>query len=184
MNIIIFTSIAIFVIILIVAYRTRINKPQSDSALRQRAVFNAHEQTTFKRLKEIMPEANILAHVSFDALMTTKFPHTRRKYEKMFADFVVLDKECRVIAIVAVGELNSLKKWKAANDQDTLLEAAGYKVFRYKVVPEYQKLRDDFEVNTSDIHTLIKFKESQLGKFEQPSSDHGHLKRASYSFFH
>lgn len=182
MNIIIFTSIAIFVIILIVAYRTRIRKPRSDSALRQRAVFNANEQATFKRLKEIMPEANILAHVSFDALLTTKFPHTRRKYEKMFADFVVLDKECRVKSIVAVGELNSLKKWKAANDQDALLEAAGYKVLRYQVVPEYQKLRDDFELNTLDTQTLIKFKGNGLGKPERPSLDHGDLKRVSYSF--
>lgn len=132
------------IVVMVLAYKGLNHKRQSDSALRQRAVFNSDEHLTFTRLKEILPAYHVLAHVSFDALLTTKYPHTRRKYEKMFADFVVLDAELKVIAIVAIGDLVSTKRSNAAHYQDALLDAADYKVLRYHDVPEYQQLREDF----------------------------------------
>lgn len=177
MNMMILVSIGILAIVLIIAYKGLFHKQQSDSVLRQRAVFTTYEHTTFTRLKEVMPEANILAHVSFDALMTTKFPHTRRKYEKMFADFVVMDKECRVIAIVAIGELMSLKKLQTANYQDSLLESAGYKVLRYTEVPEYQELRDDFKVQNTIKQPLHQLQGRGLGKLEITRLDQSDLRR-------
>lgn len=179
MEIIIFASIVILVMILIIAYKGRLNKQRSDSALRQRAVFNSDEHMTFVRLKEIMPEANILAHVSFDALLTTKFSHTRRKYEKMFADFVVMDKECNVISIVAVGEINSLKKMKVAKYQDALLLAAGYKVKRYNEVPEYSELREDFQYDLETQKSRMRLQGRGLGKSEITPSDQYDLKRVN-----
>ena len=91
MDMMIVVSVIALTIVMIVAYNGLKAKQPSDSILRQRAVFNADEQMTFARIKEILPEANVFAHVSFDALLTTKFPRTRRKYASMFADFVVLD---------------------------------------------------------------------------------------------
>lgn len=177
MNMMIWVSIGILAIVLIIAYKGLFHKQKSDSVLRQRAIFNAYEHTTFTRLKEVMPEANILAHVSLDALITTKFQHTRRKYEKMFADFVVMDKECRVIAIVAIGELMSLKKLQMANYQDSLLESAGYKVLRYTEVPEYQDLRDDFKVQSTIDQPLLQLQGRGLGKSEITPSDENDLIR-------
>ena len=55
------------------------NTKQQDSALKQRAIFNINEQLTYTRLKEILPKHIILAHVSFDALLTTKYNRTRSK---------------------------------------------------------------------------------------------------------
>lgn len=157
MNLMIIASVITLVIVVFVAYNGLKQKQPSDSALRQRAVFNTYEQLTFTRLKEILPEANILAHVSFDALLTTKLPRTRRKYEKLFADFVVLNKDCRVIAVIALGEVLSAKRSKLAQQQDLLLEAAGYRVIRYDGVPEYQQLRDDFLTEYIDMQSLKQY---------------------------
>lgn len=165
MNMMIIASVITLVIVMLVAYKGLKQKQPSDSALRQRAVFNTYEQLTFTRLKEILPEAHILAHVSFDALLTTKFPRTRRKYEKLFADFVILNKDCRVIAVIALGELCSEKRLKLAQHRDTLLEAAGYRVIRYDAIPEYQQLRDDFLTDALDMQALHHTHESEMGKY-------------------
>ncbi|AMW77583.1 hypothetical protein AMD27_00810 [Acinetobacter sp. TGL-Y2] len=154
MNMMIIASIAILVIVLIVAYKGLKHKQPSDSALRQRAVFNTVEQLTFTRLKDIFPEANILAHVSFDALLTTKFPRTRRKYQKLFADFVLLDKDFHVMAIIALGDGMTTRRANSSIDQDVLLDAAGYRVIRYQHVPEYQQLREDFLIEYEDMQTM------------------------------
>lgn len=128
------------------------NTKQQDSALKQRAIFNINEQLTYTRLKEILPKHIILAHVSFDALLTTKYHRTRSKYRNMVADFVVLDEHQQITAIVAVDYLMVLKRLQHAQYQDALLAMAGYRVIRYDDVPEYQQLREDF------LNERVKFK--------------------------
>lgn len=120
------------------------NSKQQDSMLKQRAIFNINEQLTFTRLKEILPNRIVLAHVSYDALLTTKYHRTRNKYQNMIADFVVLDEFYQVIAVVAVDDVNSLRHVESAEYKDALLTMAGYQVFRYDDVPEYYQLRQDF----------------------------------------
>lgn len=121
----------------------RQHKPQ-DSLLKQRAIFNINEQLTFTRLKEILPHHVILAHVSFDALLTTKYSRTRYKYRNMVADFVILDEFYQIQAIVAVDDPMALRRSHTAEYQDSLLTIAGYQVIRYENVPEYFQLRQDF----------------------------------------
>jgi len=166
MNMIILASLVLLAIVIIVAYKGLKNKQQVDSALRRRAVFNSNEQITFTRLKEILPEANILAHVSFDALITTKYLHTRRKYQQMFADFVVLNKDYKVLAIIALDDINTIKRSKKNDYEDALLESAGYRVIRYIGIPEYQYLRDDFLTEFSEMNSVQILDEQALGKFE------------------
>ena len=173
MNMMIIASIVILAIVLIVAYKGLNPKKPTDSALRQRAIFNALEHMTFIRLKEILPEANILAHVSFDALLTTKFPRTRRKYEKLFADFVVLDKDCRVIAIITLGDAVTTRRSNSSIDEDALLDAAGYRIIRYYQVPEYQQLREDFLVEYTKMQDIeLRDDDLPLGKFDYYAEQH------------
>lgn len=120
------------------------NAKQQDSALKQRAIFNINEQLTYTRLKEILPNYIILAHVSFDALLTTKYYRTRNKYRNMVADFVVLDENQQIKAIIALDDPMVLKRIQPSQYQDALLQMAGYRVIRYDDVPEYAQLRDDF----------------------------------------
>ncbi len=166
MDMMIVASLALLVIVTGVAYKGLNNKQQADSALRRRAVFNSQEQITFTRLKEILPEANILAHVSFDALLTTKYLHTRRKYQKMFADFVVLDKDCKVLAVIALDDNNSVKRSNNNMYEDALLQSAGYRVIRYIGIPEYQCLREDFLAEYSEMSHPEILQEQTAGKFD------------------
>ena len=56
------------------------------------------------RLQAVLPRHTILAHVSFDALLTTKFAHTRRKYQGLVADFVVFDQQHQVFVIIEIAD--------------------------------------------------------------------------------
>lgn len=127
---------------------------QQDSALKQRAIFNINEQLTYTRLKEILPQSTILAHVSFDALLTTKYSRTRHKYRNMVADFVVLDEHHQVTAIITLDDPMALKRPQNAQYQDALLAMAGYRVIRYEDVPEYYELRQDFLLEKSSYNQL------------------------------
>ena len=93
---------------------------EKDSVLKQRAVFNINQQITFMRLKEILPESTILAHVSFDALLTTKYTRTRHKYRNMVADFVILDDAHQIKTIIALDDPMALKRPQDAQYQDAL----------------------------------------------------------------
>lgn len=135
----------LLILVIILASRGLIPKTkQQDSALRQRAIFSVNQQLTYTRLKEILPNHTVLAHVSYDALLTTKFSRTRSKYRNLVADFVVLDHLQHVMAVVALEDPLSLKRPQKAQFQDALLDMAGYKVIRYEEVPEYHQLREDF----------------------------------------
>lgn len=165
----IFIGSLILLCVLFMAWRGLENSTrQQDSALKQRAIFNINQQITYTRLKEILPQSTILAHVSFDALLTTKYSRTRHKYRNMVADFVVLDASHQVTAIIALDDPMVLKRRQNAQYQDALLAMAGYRVIRYEDVPEYYQLRQDFLIE--------KFAYNQLD-----TSLEGHTKK--YSFY-
>lgn len=137
-------SFLVFCVVLMAWKQLRNSPKPQDSALKQRAIFNPNEQLTFTRLKEVLPDYIVLAHVSYDALLTTKFGRTRHKYRDLIADFVILDQQYQIVAIVAVDDPVILKRPQQAQFQDALLTMAGYRVIRYEDVPEYYQLRGDF----------------------------------------
>ncbi len=160
MNLIIIVSVVLLTIASIMMIKNHMKKRPTDSALRQRAVLNSQAQQTLARLNEILIGSTILAQVSFDALLTTKYMHTRNKYKSMVADFVVLDKDYQVVAVVAIDDANpSLKRIKQDHYQDELLQMAGYRVLRYRGVPNHQQLRMDF---LSKVETTTRFEEYHL----------------------
>lgn len=144
MKILLIVSMVMLGLLIALAYHRAKSKKQKDSPLRQKALLSADEQIVFTRLKEILPQAQVMAQVSFDAILTTKYLHTRRKYQKMVADFVIVDRSYRVIAVVALDDVNLLKRSKSAAYQDAVLTTAGYRVLRYVGVPEYDRLQSDF----------------------------------------
>ena len=103
-------SFLLFCVVLMAWKKLGNNSKPQDSALKQRAIFNLNEQLTFTRLREVLPEYIILAHVSYDALMTTKFNRTRHKYRNLTADFVILDQQHQILAVVGVDDPLILKR--------------------------------------------------------------------------
>ena len=157
-----FITIVGLLFITVFAVRSLHQNRRQDSPLKRRGILNISEQITLMRLKAVLPRHTVLAHVSFDALLTTKFSRTRHKYRNMMADFVVLDANHQVVAIVALDDLLMLKRSRNAQYQDELLRLAGYKVLRYEDVPEYHELREAFGQSSSsyadleDLDTALK----------------------------
>ncbi|WP_130803583.1 DUF2726 domain-containing protein [Acinetobacter ihumii] len=143
-----FLAIGILLLISLMAYKGLKREQLSDSALKRRAVMNGQEQLFFSRLKQTFPQFTLLTRVSFDALLTTKYSRTRHKYQSMVADFVVLDHNYQVFAIVGFSDLNHARRIQADHYQDRLLELAGYRVFRYDYVPELADLQMQFGNDT------------------------------------
>lgn len=148
-----FLAIGILLLISLMAYKGLKREQLSDSALKRRAVMSSHEQLFFSRLKQIFPESTVLARVSFDALLTTKFLRTRSKYQCMVADFVILDQNYQVCAIIAFADLSHARRIHPDYYQDRLLELAGYRVIRYDVVPELKDLREQFESDLISVNS-------------------------------
>lgn len=118
------------------------HKRRSDSLLKKRAIFTNNQQLTFQRLKAILTDYSILAHVSFDVLLTTKFPHTRFKYRNMLADFVVLGTQNEILAIILVDDC--FREKDEIDYQEQILKLAGYKVYHFDCVPSSQQILEAF----------------------------------------
>ena len=136
------TIVGLLLITALVFRRLHPNRRQ-DSPLKRRGILNISEQITLMRLKAVLPRHTVLAHVSFDALLTTKFAHTRRKYQGLVADFVVLDQQYQVLAIIEIADESYVNRLQQKHYQDSLLELAGYRVLRYSAIPTEQQLRED-----------------------------------------
>ncbi|RZF49979.1 DUF2726 domain-containing protein [Acinetobacter halotolerans] len=138
-----FITIVGLLLITALALRHLHQNRRQDSPLKRRGILNIAEQITLMRLQAVLHRHTILAHVSFDALLTTKFSHTRRKYQGLVADFVVLDQQHQVLAIVEIADESYVNRLNQKHYQDSLLELAGYRVFRYSSIPTEQELRED-----------------------------------------
>ena len=138
-----FITIVGLLFITVFAVRSLHQNRRQDSPLKRRGILNISEQITLMRLKAVLPRHTVLAHVSFDALLTTKFAHTRRKYQGLVADFVVLDQQYQVLAIIEIADESYVNRLQQKHYQDSLLELAGYRVLRYSAIPTEQELRKD-----------------------------------------
>lgn len=136
------TIIGLLLITALALRRLHQNRRQ-DSPLKRRGILNIAEQITLMRLQAVLHRHTVLAHVSFDALLTTKFAHTRRKYQGLVADFVVLDQQLQVLAIIEIADESYVNRLHLKHYQDSLLELAGYRVLRYSSIPTEQELRED-----------------------------------------
>ena len=138
-----FITIVGLLFITVFAVRSLHQNRRQDSPLKRRGILNISEQITLMRLQAVLPRHTVLAHVSFNALLTTKFAHTRRKYQGLVADFVVLDQQHQVLAIIEIADQSYVNRLQQKHYQDSLLELAGYRVLRYSAIPTEQELRKD-----------------------------------------
>jgi len=136
------TIAGLLFIVVLVLRRLHRNRRQ-DSPLKRRGILNISEQITLMRLQAVLPRHTVLAHVSFDALLTTKYAHTRHKYQGLVADFVVLDQQHQVLAIIEIADESYVNRLHQKHYQDSLLELAGYRVLCYRGIPSEQELRKD-----------------------------------------
>lgn len=111
-----------------------------------RPALTGSEQVMFWRLLEAfpLPHTVVLSQVSFNALLRAKGVASRESFAQKTADFVLVDKAFRVRAVIALDE----DRLVTSDEQhDAMLKKAGYRVLRYRRVPESSRLRNDIPVS-------------------------------------
>lgn len=148
MELILLTIISILILTVFIFRYKKDQQSLNDSALKQRRVLNYNEQVLLNRLSSLLPQYTVLAKVSYNALLTTKYGHTRHKFNTLSADFVVLNEHYQVVAIISLYDpvWGMSQQLKSGQYEDRLLELGGYKVLRYIGVPDEQRLREDLHV--------------------------------------
>jgi len=106
-------------------------------------VITAFEKRMFIRLKEVLPQQHILAQVAFSALITSDDYKIRQKFNRKVTDFVVLNTQFEVIAIIELDDPTHLYKEEEDRQRDAMLKEAGYRIIRYTEIPTIRQLRKD-----------------------------------------
>lgn len=102
------------------------------------------EQSMYFRLSQAMPEAVVLAQVAFSSLLDTKDRPTRATFDRKVADFVVCSKSFEVTAVIELDDASHKGRTSQDAKRDALLTQAGYKVLRFKNVPDTSELMAAF----------------------------------------
>ena len=116
------------------------------SPIKGKRIITMNEQPTFLRLREALPEHIVLAQVAFSAFMTASGYATRNLFNRKVADFVVLDKQFNIVAIVELDDSSHKGKEDKDADRDALVAEAGFRVIRYKRTPDLEQVRADFNI--------------------------------------
>lgn len=127
----------------------------SDSFYKQKPILTPNEFEFFGRLVQALPDYHIFPQVALGALLQpTVNPSDKKGYYKIrgtfaqkIADFVVCNKELKVIAIIELDDKthNQDKDGK----RDAMLAQANYKVIRWnsKSKPTVDEIRQKFTYN-------------------------------------
>lgn len=113
----------------------------------RRAIATANEQGMFWRLVECFPQPEyvVLTQVSFGALLTARGGASRYSFAQKRADFILLDKSFKVIAIIELDDNSHKGREENDGKRDAMLTQAGYQVLRYARTPDKIKLMSDMK---------------------------------------
>ncbi|MCH4248032.1 DUF2726 domain-containing protein [Acinetobacter populi] len=106
-----------------------------------RRLMTPFEQKMFTQLKRAFPENDVLCQVAFSALITNDHYKIRSRFNRKVTDFVLINSECDVIAIIELDDPSHLNKVAEDQFRDKMLNEAGYTVYRFCSIPSVQELR-------------------------------------------
>lgn len=103
-----------------------------------------NEQAMFFRLQSALPTLIVLSQVSFGALLTAKSRGARNTFDRKRADFVICDKSFKVLAVIELDDSSHDGREAQDANRDKLLKDAGYRVLRYRGIPDIEQVAMDF----------------------------------------
>jgi hypothetical protein len=118
--------------------------PARKGRFESRPPLTRKEQAMYLRLAEAFPPPGYLvfAAVNPGALLEPKGGASLHKYAQRRAGLVLLDKSFLVLAIIEVDD-NPAHGAASDSSADALFKSAGYKVLRYRKLPDVERLRVD-----------------------------------------
>lgn len=116
--------------------------PARKGRFESRPPLTRKEQAMYLRLAEAFPAPVyvVLAAVNPGALLDPKGGASLSKYAQRRAGLVLLDRTFLVLAIIEIDDDNGRAGSASA---DAMFKSAGYKVLRYRKLPEVERLRID-----------------------------------------
>ncbi|WP_426161602.1 DUF2726 domain-containing protein [Pseudoduganella sp. R-34] len=102
-----------------------------------------NEQAMYFRLVQAFPNAVVLSQVAFSALITSKDRATRNRFDKKVADFVVCTNAFEIAAVIELDDSSHRGRESQDANRDALLQSAGYRVLRYKTIPDIERVQFD-----------------------------------------
>lgn len=147
--------IVVFVIVILVLGNTKKAKKGGErNPIKGKRILTMNEQPTFLRLREALPEHIVLAQVAFSAFMTAQGYATRNLFNRKIADFVVLDKQFNIVAIVELDDSSHRGKEDKDADRDSLIIEAGHRIIRYQRTPDIDQVKKDFGITSIETTTI------------------------------
>lgn len=135
--------------VIAVVAKQRANTPgASREQPKKKRLLSEREEAMFNRLTGALPNKRVLVQVSFGALLTAKSRPARNTFDRKIADFVICDFAMNVIAVVELDDASHRSKEEQDKLRDSLLSNAGYRVLRYKNIPDIDQLQSDFTEQT------------------------------------
>lgn len=116
---------------------------KATEAPKARKPLTKHEQPTYFRLAEALPEHIVLAQVAFSSLLTANQRAARSTFDRKVADFVICTPAFEVVAVVELDDGSHKGKEAADAARDAMLKGAGYRVLRYPRTPDIERVRKD-----------------------------------------
>ncbi|MGJ7512436.1 DUF2726 domain-containing protein [Variovorax sp. GT1P44] len=98
----------------------------------------------FFRLQHALPNLIVLSQVSFGALLSARSTPVRNTFDRKRADFVICEKSFKVLAIVELDDSSHDGKKARDERRDAQLKTAGYRVLRYRGIPDIDRVQADF----------------------------------------
>lgn len=103
-----------------------------------------NEQAMYFRLQGALPNLIVLSQVSFAALLTARSMAVRNTFNRKRADFVICERSFKVIAIVELDDSSHDGNEVQDERRDAQLVNAGYRVLRYRGIPNIDRVQADF----------------------------------------
>lgn len=110
-----------------------------------RRVITAFESKMYTRLLSAFPQYHVLAQVAFSALITNHQYKIRNLFNRKVTDFVILDQDFNVVAVIELDNPSHLGKEQEDAERDAMLQEAGYRVIRYTHIPSISTLKSDIQ---------------------------------------
>ena len=123
--------------------RNKPKRPVQHTPIKPQYLITNYEKIMFSELRDAVPECYIFVQVSFGAILWSASQATRNRYNRKITDFVVTDNAFNILAVIELDDKSHDGKKQQDAERDAMLKEAGYKVLRYRHMPDKQKLRAD-----------------------------------------
>ena len=160
-------ALAVALVIAVAAVKSRASGRKAAGDIRARKLLTEREQPMFFRLQQAFPDDVVLSQVSFSALLTAKDLPTRQRFNRKVADFVVATKAFEVLAVIELDDASHRGREVHDSKRDSMLEQAGYRVLRFKHVPNVvdvqQAVRPDAQGARQSVDRRLLQREAEPG---------------------